>query len=73
MDARESMSAFRLGIALVFACLYAWLMFQASNGKADAGVLTAAAPVATMAVTYLLGVEFFKALRRNGRNGKNNG
>lgn len=65
------MTTLRLGVSIVFAALYALLMFRASTGDADAGLLTAAAPVATLAITYLLGIEIGKVLRRRNGNGAN--
>ena len=67
------MSTLRMAVALVFAGLYALLMWRVSQDQASAGALTAAAPVATLAITYVLGIEISKVFRRNGKNGNGNG
>lgn len=62
------MSWLRLGVALVFAGLYAGLIVKVLIGGAESlgelgGVLLTVSPVCTIAITYLLGVELDKAIR----------
>jgi hypothetical protein len=60
------MSWVRLGVALVFAGLYAAVILRELATGGDFSGLAPLTPVATLAVTYLLGMEAVKALR-NGR------
>ena len=61
------MNKLRLGVALVFAGLYAALMVRVLvTGASDA--IAAATPIATLAVTYILGMEAVKALRNGKRD-----
>lgn len=67
------MTTVRFIVALVFAGLYAALMLRAALGEEGPAGLTAAAPLCTLAVTYLLGTETIRALRRRNGNGGANG
>lgn len=62
--------ALSLATALIFAVLYAALIVRGIV-TGEFGPVEAMTPIATLAVTYLIGTETIKALRR--RNGKENG
>lgn len=59
--------ALALATALIFAALYAALILRGLI-TGEFGPVEAMTPIATLAVTYLIGTETIRALRR--RNGK---
>lgn len=64
------MNSLRLVVALLFAGLYAALIIDGLVRGSFEGPVAAMTPVATLAITYLLGIETIKAWhRRNGNNG----
>lgn len=63
MGPRACMNRLRLALALSLSALYAVaVVYGMATGRFE--LATAMTPVATMAVAFVLGVEFLRALRR---------